>query len=184
MELVQLDIKKEFPPNACQPDRLFQLELFHIDNARLSQYILDLEKKEKTLNRTNRGGWHSGKQLFHSDEKFLCDLRDAITKCAERLLGNTVTLLSAWANVNRYGHYNISHRHGGCNWACCYYVATDITAAGGEFVATPEKKAIKIVPMPGRFLLFPSSMTHQVLEYKGVAPRISIACNMGFVLSG
>ena len=176
MELVDFGVGDA---SVFQPGRMYQFKLPDIDNNRLSQFILDLEKKEPSVTRTNRGGWHSRVRLFQINEPVIHELQGSVRKRTERLLRKPPVILSSWANVNRKGHYNVSHSHAGCSWASCYYVATDGTAAAaGEFVALPGKEALKIAPEPGTLLVFPAWMKHEVLKYQGVTPRISVAFNI------
>ena len=189
MELVKLDIDKEFPSNLCQnKNSVFQFELTQIDNSRLVQFILELEKKKgKQLTATNRGGWHSDRQLFKHNKETFQQLHDIIKKCIEKILNTDtaagthkvcVDIQHSWANINRKDHYNVKHKHGRIRLVACYYVSTDTTKnAEGEFVAIYGNESIKIFPKSGMLLIFPGNMYHEVLKYKGVKPRISIACN-------
>lgn len=108
----------------------------------------------------------------------------------------------AWANVIRNGHFNHPHTHPGNFWSAVYYVDDGGPAgpeAGGEIefydprgaapamynpflaVATPDGEAggasVKIAPVAGSFLIFPSYLCHSVSPYRGNAVRISIAIN-------
>ena len=215
MKLVPLDIDKEFPPNLCQnKTSVFQFELTHkgVDNARLAQFILELEKKKGSSWRGSlRGGWHSDKRLFQRHKETFQHLHDIIKTCAMKILNSSessVKVTHSWANIIQKGHYNDKHSHGHYPLVACYYVSTDTAQngvlppapepsatrnpvgvaperrpsegagglgdSGGEFVAT----CLKIAPKPGMLLIFPGNMDHEVLKYKGVKPRISIACNI------
>jgi len=103
-------------------------------------------------------------------------------------------MLSAWANVNRYGDFNQMHTHPGATWSGVYYVddggsdptaeATAIRLSDPNPARTnlffPELSASDILfkPEPGLMLLFPSYVPHAVLPHRGDRPRISIAFNV------
>jgi uncharacterized protein (TIGR02466 family) len=112
----------------------------------------------------------------------------------------------AWANVIRKGHFNHAHIHPGNFWSAVYYVDDGGPAgpeAGGEIefydprggapamynpfltVATPDGEAggasVKIAPVAGTFLVFPSYLRHAVNPYRGDAVRISVAVNFALI---
>src|SRR5690242_20069180 len=89
-------------------------------NADLKTIILEKEKAEKGVQRSNVGGWHSDAQL-------LAWPGDCIQRFKDRLgvfAGDLTRLVTgsdgrrkinfrmeAWANVSRRGHYNSVHDH-------------------------------------------------------------------------
>jgi uncharacterized protein (TIGR02466 family) len=107
-----------------------------------------------------------------------------------------------WANVNRTGHGNEYHSHPGSYWSGTYYVDDGGIAAdpllGGELEFLDPRGAVplmnaphlriagntsagsteRIQPKPGRMVLFPAWVFHQVRPYHGDAERISIAFNL------
>jgi uncharacterized protein (TIGR02466 family) len=103
----------------------------------------------------------------------------------------------AWANVLRSGAYHKIHNHPDCDWSGVYYVATgeadpNAPADNGmiEFLdprmgATspgpggPEAMPkLRIAPVPGLMLIFPSWLYHYVNAFQGKGERISIAFNV------
>jgi len=111
-------------------------------------------------------------------------------------------LANMWANVNRSGHGNEFHSHPGAYWSGVYYVDDGGIAAdnslGGELEFMDPRGALpvmnaphlrmsgdlmaggneKIWPKPGRMVMFPAWLMHQVRPYRGNAERISIAFNL------
>jgi uncharacterized protein (TIGR02466 family) len=109
-----------------------------------------------------------------------------------------------WANVNRTGQANEFHSHPGAYWSAVYYVDDGGIDAdetlGGELefmdprgalpamnaphlaIAMPGGLAAgatwKVRPKPGRLVMFPAWLMHQVRPYRGTAERISIAFNL------
>jgi uncharacterized protein (TIGR02466 family) len=107
-----------------------------------------------------------------------------------------------WANINRAGHGNEFHSHPGSFWSGVYYVDdggidADPSLAGElEFmdprgpiptmiaphlgVAMPGGLSTteRVRPKPGRLVMFPAWVMHQVRPYRGTATRISIAFNL------
>jgi hypothetical protein len=107
-----------------------------------------------------------------------------------------------WANINRSGNANELHWHRGSFWSGVYYVDDGGIDAdpslGGELEFIDPRGAIpsmlaphlsvtlpgafsakhKLSPKPGRMVMFPSWLMHQVRPYRGQAERISIAFNL------
>lgn len=110
-------------------------------------------------------------------------------------------LESCWANVNGFGHANMAHYHPGAFWSAVYYVddggCSEVYQFGGaiEFLnprgassdayihtATGGDPYLQredvLRPKSGMLLLFPSTLYHQVREYRGDRTRISISFNL------
>jgi uncharacterized protein (TIGR02466 family) len=116
--------------------------------------------------------------------------------------------INSWANVNRQGHGNQFHTHPGALWSATYYVDDGGVDAdrtlGGEFEVQDPRgvapimyapyltfpgpdgaalgEAQRLTPQAGRFVVFPSWLSHGVRPYRGTRERISIAIN--FSLGG
>jgi uncharacterized protein (TIGR02466 family) len=103
--------------------------------------------------------------------------------------------LSAWANINRSGDYNVPHNHQ-CTWAIVYYVRVppaqgpdrragalellDPRPAAAMSPAPGQSQRYFVQPRPGRMVLFPGWVSHMVHPFAGPGERISIACNVSF----
>jgi uncharacterized protein (TIGR02466 family) len=119
-------------------------------------------------------------------------------------------VVEVWANVQRKNGSNASHPHPGSFWSGVYYVDVgDVggrTDNGGELqlydprgclprmlapylrYSLPELhdagRNISLIPSSGQCVLFPGWLFHAVNNYRGKAPRISIAFNLAPVISG
>ncbi|SKA01661.1 conserved hypothetical protein [Enhydrobacter aerosaccus] len=107
-----------------------------------------------------------------------------------------------WANINRSGDANDLHSHPGAYWSGVYYVDDGGIAAdpslGGELEFIDPRGPLpvmnaphlrmsgsltagtteRIQPKPGRMVIFPAWLLHQVRPYRGRTERISIAFNL------
>jgi uncharacterized protein (TIGR02466 family) len=181
-------------------------------NRELTRLILSKERDDPGVAITNVGGWHSEKNFQNWDgECVSVMISRMLILCQEmlrRTLGSTDPELfsgwtvQAWANINRYGHYNKFHTHvngfGTHNrnlnlWSGVYYVSMGVEEndadqltrlifadqhrieprGRGEF-----KKRYFIQPEPGLMLLFPSSLGHRVETHHGTGERITIAFDL------
>ncbi|MGV3517697.1 TIGR02466 family protein [Luteitalea sp.] len=181
----------------------------------LSALVLSMEQSEPSQSHSNMGGWQS-EATFHERREApvrrLFRMIDAgIHVMAAGLIGEESQErlgkqweVSAWANVNRRGHYNSIHYHLGGFWSGVYYVSTggDASQCGGAIhfrspsaagllartIAAPPiisdwfAQELVIVPGPGQLLIFPSWLEHWVGTYNGSTPRVSIAFNARYVL--
>lgn len=110
-----------------------------------------------------------------------------------------------WANVSPPGASNRQHSHPGCFWSAVYYVDDGYGGSadpnlGGELVffdprmpmirmnapdlrfrrpgQPPDHDENRMRPATGRFVIFPSWLSHAVRPYNGKGRRISIAVNL------
>jgi uncharacterized protein (TIGR02466 family) len=184
-------------------------------NGQLARLILDLERTQPSVRQSNRGGWQSEKNLhtlrhpaFHT---LLSWIDVGVYLISSELVGEDAVdrfpekwRVSAWANVNRAGHFNGIHYHVGGFWSGVYYVAVedgDADEAGsgaigfrspsqGGMVASNVyappalqqafRQEICLQPQPGLMLIFPSWLEHWVNPYSGAEPRISIAFDVSY----
>ena len=113
-------------------------------NARLAQAILAQRERVPSIQSSNAGGWHSGRDLLAwggEDAAFVLALaQSAATRLTADRAGQPVQprwVVQAWANVNGPGDGNICHYHPGSFWSGTYYVDDGGCAAepglGGEF---------------------------------------------------
>ena len=107
-----------------------------------------------------------------------------------------------WANINRTGDANKYHCHRGAFWSGVYYVDDGGIGAdpslGGELEFMDPRGPVptmlaphlgvamdggrwtteRVAPKPGRLVMFPAWLMHQVRPYRGNVERISIAFNL------
>jgi uncharacterized protein (TIGR02466 family) len=173
-------------------------------NLELRSLILRKEKESEGIQTSNAGGWHSEKhfQDWNSEcVRVLCSRM--ILLCQEivsRVVGTTERTsfenwsVEAWANVNRFGHYNKLHHH--CRnlnlWSGVYYVDVgdhERTSESARIIFADQNRVevrdrpelavrFAVRPEPSLMLLFPSSLAHRVETYNGGSERITVAFNL------
>jgi uncharacterized protein (TIGR02466 family) len=171
-------------------------------NPRIAEVILAREKADGGLQRSNKGGWHSGDDLLTWPELQFADLADTFRSATSHMIAatsgklrfNVDLALIAWAIVNRPGAFNSPHVHPENHWSGVYYVQTSdfsvdpINKAGQiEFadpraaafmVRMPEQKdLLSLTPLQGTIVMFPSWLHHWVNPFSIDSVRISIAFN-------
>ena len=174
-------------------------------NPSLRDGILAQAWRDAGASLTNVGGWHSapGTLAFcgPAGERLLRHVHAMTEEATHRLyaahgrqpesLGWT---LSAWANVNRRGHFNKAHTHPGATWSGVYYVDGGDTDPDAEGTALhlsdpcptrssaffPDFSGANILfrPEPGLMIMFPSYLPHAVPPHAGDGTRISVAFNV------
>lgn len=170
--------------------------------ASVTQYLYRLKEQDGGLTRSNQGGWHSSDNLHHTEHEDCKWLIHRILQLSTNIIKDfegdrdykSITMVSAWANINYQGHWNAPHEHLPCTWSGVFYVDAgelgkdsaegaldgqvlffDPLPLGTEWKRPPT---IAYTPVSGTLLLFPSFLTHMVAPYYGEKPRISIAFNL------
>ena len=198
-----LDIGDKLRPFFSTPVLFYEWPDSDALNAELGALVLAKEAAEAGLERSNVGGWHSQGNIFDWDA---APVREIETRVMRALLalggalmpGEAQKLsydyhLFGWANVNRHGDYNRVHNHPNWVWSGIYYVTNgepdpDDGFNGRLELLDPRTPLISvqglnrddnpvIEPGPGRMLIFPSWLNHQVHPFFGKGERISIAFN-------
>lgn len=179
-------------------------------NRELRGVILEKARGDRGIKVSNVSGWHSEKDFHVWDAPCVRRLveccREAVADMVRELHGaQRADLLEGWelecwANVNRKGAYNRSHRHDGhpANvWSGVYYVTTGVapgaaaSSAGGvtkfenrSLVPVPVPATGRlaplehtVVPEPGLMVLFPATLRHYVETYHGEGERITVGFN-------
>ncbi len=189
-------MKREF----MFPVEIWKSEL-NIDNAKLSNFILDLEKKTKTVKVSNVGGWQSKSDFIFLPElnelkNTINVLLDKVSKANAYKDNVSITFSNGWANINRYKDYNTNHQHPLSHWSSVYYVKIPENSGNLYFIDPKVSRTmiveypyaknlvnpsqtphIKIGPSEGLFVLFPSYLEHSVGPNMSNKPRISISIN-------
>jgi uncharacterized protein (TIGR02466 family) len=173
-------------------------------NPLLRERILVHEAESGGIGKSNRGGWHSETGLleFCGDpgQRLVRHMHELADEATRRLLAEHRQeirpirwTLSAWANVNRSGDFNMMHVHPGASWSGTYYVDTGdpvdpergsslhlLDPCQGRSLTMPPQvpNSIFINPKPGLMVLFPSYVPHMVFPHNGNSARISIAFNL------
>lgn len=175
-------------------------------NQQLRAIVLEKERADPGVSKSNFGGWHSDEDLFEWDHPAVVELRNRVAEVTQeitaRTCGDAVKGLQAemgitgWANVSREGAYNGIHSHPECAWSGSYYVTLgerDETIPhngviefldprmGVDAVQLPGQPfgpQLQINPQAGTILVFPSWLKHWVHPFHGKGERISIAFNV------
>lgn len=184
-------------------------------NRQLAALFLELERTQPSVRQSNRGGWQSEKNLQtlrHPAIRTLLSWIDVgVYMLSSELVGEDAVdrfpekwRTSAWANVNRAGHFNGIHYHVGGFWSGVYYVAVengapDEIGSGAIGFRSPNQAAmvannicapsalqqafrqeVCLQPSAGLMLIFPSWLEHWVNPYSGTEPRISVAFDVSY----
>ena len=176
-------------------------------NAELAAYVLQLERADAGLSRSNVGGWHSKTDLFADDRESCLQVLRARVRSYVTALARSVAKkpddpvherfrLEAWANVLRRGHYHSLHSHPNAYWSGVYYVTGNpepeadhpfsgklelIDPRPGASLSYSESTALYarflVNPSAGQMVVFPGWLQHLVHPYFGSAERITVAFN-------
>jgi uncharacterized protein (TIGR02466 family) len=172
---------------------VYTIELDKIDNTKLTNFILNLEKITPSKNRSNAGGWQSDIANHHNSE-----IRSLLNSCVDVCqevsdtwkLDQHIKMKNMWVNINRKNNFNYPHYHPKSLFSGVYYV--NATADAGNLVikrpdiqehyidnldSTYTQKHFCVSPKSGLFVLFPSYLNHFVEQNLSDETRISIAIN-------
>ena len=172
-------------------------------NKQLEKDIYAWSEKEKSMERSNAGGWHSPTNM-HELPQFK-EISDWISKQVNRvktdglfLKEETDLLLdNMWANINKRWDYNVKHAHPHSNISGVYYVTVPEPKAKIWFhdpvhsrymieLHHDDEKTknmpefwsnVHYEPVPGKLILFPSYLEHTVEQNLSNENRISISFN-------
>ncbi|MBK18895.1 MAG: hypothetical protein CMM52_08685 [Rhodospirillaceae bacterium] len=183
-------------------------------NPELTRIILEHEKESVSLGRSNVGGWHSGDDLLEWPYPEIDALKGWIGEAVGEITNMEMEgRLSqdhdvnmdggAWVNLCRNGDYNTIHNHPACSWSGVYYVSL-----GNRDPSAPEQTGqiefldprmgatavglngpdslpkMRIEPVAGMMLVFPSWLYHCVNPFIGTGERISISFNVSLRFEG
>lgn len=198
-----------------QSDVLFPIPLlsFEVDgaealNGALMEEIAVRRRTEDGMVASNRGGWHSRRDLFERPEtahRALCGELAAIAReatarmVAEDRADGVDPQFEGWINISCGQDYNSPHDHPGAFWSGSYYVSVPdmagesgrsgeiefLSGRGGSPHATmlPSPMTwdwVRVRPRAGLALLFPGHVRHWVLPQAGVGERVSVAFNVSY----
>ena len=178
-------------------------------NKELEELLLEQERTNQGVNRSNAGGWQSAGNLIHLDHPAIKKLKHQIETVVFNLTDQIIrddgqqrsfrVLIDAWGNINRRGDYNVVHTHPNCMWSGCYYVnpgkPDPNIPQNGLLELLDPREAANYIQIPNtildgrqfvsiaesRMLLWPSWLKHMVHPYAGDDHRISIAYNVNVI---
>ena len=189
---------------------LFPVPIFHYKiknfkeiNKELLNYILELQKKDKTgNNRSNRGGWHSPNfDLVNEGPpiNFINEFKDFLKNIITNEFGweylpNKQRIVAMWAIINKKNSFNIMHNHQNCYLSGSYYVKKPEKSGDISFFDPVEPKTyrypekekgtfhsnqvVTLKPEEGDLLVFPSYLYHSVQPNLSDEDRVVISFNI------
>lgn len=203
--MTPITVKKEFSFLFSTLVLQRQFEGLESSNRRLADAILEREKMQGGVAKSNVGGWHSATDFLRWDEQEVGELFQRVASAVkdyaaiERRVDAAALELSvtaeAWANVARTGNYAKPHVHPNSNVSGVYYVDAgdapmDEPNSGVLELLDPRHRpgmfetagtlpfdSYRIVPKTGALLLFPAWLYHYVHPYQETRPRLSVAFN-------
>jgi len=171
-------------------------------NAELRDLILERERTTPSVAKSNIGGWQSEADFLRWGGGAVATLARYLATATEvataklPLVNQSRRLqfeLTAWAAVNRKGHYNTSHVHPLATWSGVYYVDPGdevdtgfgavlefehpIQAMVMNFFPGLLPSTLVVRPQAGLLVMFPSSLVHGVRIYQGDRPRVCVSFN-------
>lgn len=171
-------------------------------NDALFDHISNIRKTLKSTKRSNELGWHSPTNL-HLDAAFadLCGCIDGmaatIAESMNMRADRRLVIDSFWVNINPKFAYNALHDHPQSTLSGVYYVRSNEDSGRLRFrdpragkrmnpwPVSPDAKKdqrhwdrVNYKPLPGRLIMFPSWLEHDVEPNQSDEERISISFNM------
>ena len=169
-----------------------------LDNDKLAQDIVNWSNQDQGVKKTNVDGWHSKTDMASKPEyQFLVQelykMQEDIYK--EEWLDRKPKLGNMWANINYKNGYNRPHIHPNCLFSGVYFVKATKEAGilaindprPGIQTTMPARKQGKppkhlwrqahTDPIPGRIIMFPAWLWHEVEQNKSNDIRISVSFN-------
>jgi uncharacterized protein (TIGR02466 family) len=159
----------------------------------------------KGVQKSNVFGWQSGNTwithpgIWNEAQNFANELHSVMKIDPEY----PAVIDAIWANVNKKGSHNRAHTHPGCHLSFVYYLKCPEKCGMICFAdPRPQANAVQLPLMssddcqgqrpeeydtqsywratPGRFIIFPSWLTHEVEANSSDETRISISGNITF----
>lgn len=174
-------------------------------NPVLEKIILDREPTQDGRSKSNVGGWHSNIDFHTWPEVAQTDIIETFHSAVSNMVAmaamsqkfNLKCDFVSWANINRKGSHNSVHNHCNSHWSGVYYVKVprfddnDLPRAGDIMFYDPrgavnmmlhpgkcsDGESIRITPVEGQLLIFPSWLYHSVNPFMSDIVRVSIAFN-------
>ena len=158
-------------------------------NEDFTSWILGIKEKEKSVRKSNRGGWQS--ELYDSKNEMFEPLINEIREFCSNLPINIKEIIipQLWVNVNKRGDWNIIHQHGQYDLSGTYYVKVPKdsgrlvfrdprpAAIGNKFMINRfdngEIKNVNV--MEGMLGIWPAYLDHFVEPSNTDEERISIS---------
>ena len=170
----------------------------NLDNRLFEKEVVEWANKDKGIKRTNMKGWHSKTNMheipiFKTLVNELYKMQHEIFQ--EEWLDGEAIMGNMWANINPPGGYNRPHVHPNSHFSGVYYIKA--TKDSGDIVFNDPKstshmivpsvknielpkylwKEVRVSPVVGRIIIFPSWLWHRVDINNTNDKRISVSFN-------
>jgi uncharacterized protein (TIGR02466 family) len=175
-------------------------DFLSIDNSALEEYCIRQKKSNSGRIISNQGGWQSNDLDFTAPElaPLLFEISVRLNKLHKelQLINSSVQVIdNMWANINSPGSYNLLHLHPASCFSGVYYIKGNEKSGSIrfrnpnlpiEYVLGPKyiqeyngfnSASWKIFPEPGKLLIFPSWLLHDVSPNQDDTDRFSISFN-------
>ena len=171
-------------------------------NEDFTNWILSVKEKEKSVRKSNRGGWHS-KTFEMSDKKstqfkFALETQKYILKTFKILGWKTenqnIRIREMWAIINKKDNFNVVHTHPNSLLSAAYYVKAPKNCGRFQFedlniakrhssptIANKNELNMTVGGLEiseGDLLIFPGYLPHKVAENEADEDRIVISFNV------
>jgi uncharacterized protein (TIGR02466 family) len=170
-------------------------EWLDVDLNKIREHCFELQRLSPGRVLSNRGGWQSSNivlsehpEFFELEQKLL----EAIKSMAFDVQNDLrLRLDNVWININNKNNYNEKHVHPVSAFSGVFYVCANENSGNIKFsvassiehypvsLTNPKiiHNSVELAPQPGKLLLFPSWLHHEVLPSHDEETRISIAFN-------
>ena len=180
---------------------VFSVQL-DLDNDRLYKDCLKIKRQYKGRLVSNRGGYQSGQLLGLEVDSFK-ELSTTIAKQTRTLTDHirleVENVKDLWCNINHYKDYNLPHEHfdaynklsgvyyvkapKDCGKLQLYHPSRLVEHSWG--IKIPEGhhnewtgSIWRVVPKPGKLVIFPAWLEHSVEANLSKSPRVSFSFNI------
>ena len=173
----------------------------NFDNNKLLNYILNIKNKQKSRERSNKGGWQSDNLDLNETiiDNLIKNFSPSILEFLKILEfnSNKTSVVNLWANINGFKDFNLTHTHPGCFISGAYYIQVPENSGSIVFHNPSEDmmsadwnsdQNIKynsyngltywIKPETSYLYLFPSWLKHHVEPNLSKKNRVSISFNV------
>jgi len=154
-------------------------------NADYTDYILNLQEKQDSETKSNRGGFQS-KDDLHKHGIFQEFKRSILNVCQSILPDKQIYMQSMWANINEHGDFNMPHVHEGVLSGVFYckapensgrLILQDPAVRSNSHLIKNHDFAINAEQLA--LIIFPSWLEHYVEPSESEELRVSISFNIG-----
>ena len=185
-----------------QPNNLIHELQYIASDDNILGLLSDEIKKNSSLihnraNKPTRGGQQTHELLLDPSPKIkqICDELESILINYGNQLPKPIRLdiandyiLSGWAVCLQSGGFQLRHTHPEAIISAVLYIKipeeiTDLASDSGSLYfskrrADQQIDTIKISPIPGKLVMFPSYLPHETTVFAAKSERICIACNL------